>query len=104
MDKNNPIGDLMQESMAKLRELADTNSIIGQPIHTPDGVTLQGDPYQTPRPQRHAHIGDRIRLPDGKVQKEPDILVLDPDGPLQKRQSAVQRGLQLSANKGLVEC
>ena len=40
MDKNNPIGDLMQESMAKLRELADTNSIIGQPIHTPDGVTL----------------------------------------------------------------
>jgi len=40
MDKNNPITDLMQESMAKLRELADTNAIIGQPIHTPDGVTL----------------------------------------------------------------
>ena len=40
MEKNNPISDLMQESMAKLRELADTNSIVGQPIHTPDGVTL----------------------------------------------------------------
>lgn len=40
MEKNNPISDLMQESMAKLRELADTNSIVGQPIQTPDGVTL----------------------------------------------------------------
>ena len=40
MEKNNPISDLLQESMTKLRELADTNSIVGQPIHTPDGVTL----------------------------------------------------------------
>ena len=40
MDKNNPITDLMQESMGRLRELADTNAIVGQPIHTPDGVTL----------------------------------------------------------------
>lgn len=40
MDKNNPITDLMRESMAKLQELADTNSIVGQPIRTPDGVTL----------------------------------------------------------------
>ena len=40
MDKNNPITDLMQESMGKLRELADTNAIVGQPIQTPDGVTL----------------------------------------------------------------
>ena len=40
MDKNNPISDLMQESMGKLRELADTNAIVGQPIQTPDGVTL----------------------------------------------------------------
>ena len=40
MEKNNPISDLMQESMTKLRELADTNTIVGQPIHTPDGVTL----------------------------------------------------------------
>lgn len=40
MEKNNPISDLLQESMTKLRELADTNTIVGQPIHTPDGVTL----------------------------------------------------------------
>lgn len=40
MEKNNPISDLMQEGMAKLRELADTNTIVGQPIQTPDGVTL----------------------------------------------------------------
>ena len=40
IEKNNPISDLLQESMTKLRELADTNSIVGQPIHTPDGVTL----------------------------------------------------------------
>ena len=40
MDNKNPINDLMKESMAKIRELADTNTIIGQPIRTPDGVTL----------------------------------------------------------------
>ena len=40
MEKNNPIGDMLQESMEKLRELADTNTIVGQPITTPDGVTL----------------------------------------------------------------
>ena len=40
MEKNNPINDMLQESMAKLRELADTNTIVGQPITTPDGVTL----------------------------------------------------------------
>ncbi|MDE7260940.1 MAG: sporulation protein YtfJ [Oscillospiraceae bacterium] len=40
MDNKNPINDLMQESMAKIRELADTNTIVGQPIQTPDGVTL----------------------------------------------------------------
>ena len=40
MEKNNPISDMLQESMAKLRELADTDTIVGQPITTPDGVTL----------------------------------------------------------------
>ena len=40
MENNNPINALMQESMAKIRELADTNTIVGQPIQTPDGVTL----------------------------------------------------------------
>ncbi len=40
MEKKNPIGEMLQESMVKLREMADTNTIVGQPIQTPDGVTL----------------------------------------------------------------
>lgn len=40
MEKKNPLSELMQESMSKVREMVDTNTIVGQPIHTPDGVTL----------------------------------------------------------------
>lgn len=40
MEKKNPLSELMQESMAKVREMVDTNTIVGQPIQTPDGVTL----------------------------------------------------------------
>ena len=40
MEKKNPLSEMMQESMAKVREMADTNTIVGQPIQTPDGVTL----------------------------------------------------------------
>jgi len=40
MEKKNPLSALMQESMAKVREMVDTNTIVGQPITTPDGVTL----------------------------------------------------------------
>lgn len=40
MEKKNPLSDLIQESMAKVREMVDTNTIVGQPINTPDGVTL----------------------------------------------------------------
>ena len=40
MDKKNPLSELIQECMAKAREMADTNTIGGQPISTPDGVTL----------------------------------------------------------------
>ena len=40
MEKKNPLSEMMQESMAKVREMADTNAIVGQPITTPDGVTL----------------------------------------------------------------
>ena len=39
MDKH-PINDLMAATMEKLREIVDVNTIIGQPIVTPDGVTL----------------------------------------------------------------
>lgn len=40
MEKKNQISEMIQESMAKVREMADTNTIVGEPIHTPDGVTL----------------------------------------------------------------
>ena len=40
MEKKNPISEMLQESMMKVREMADTNTIIGQPIQLPDGVTV----------------------------------------------------------------
>ena len=40
MEKKNPLNEVLQESMAKVREMVDTNTIVGQPITTPDGVTL----------------------------------------------------------------
>jgi len=39
-EKKNPISDLMRSTMEKAREMADTNTIVGQPISTADGVTL----------------------------------------------------------------
>ena len=38
--KGNSLTDLMQSSMSKIREMVDSNTIIGEPIATPDGVTL----------------------------------------------------------------
>lgn len=40
MEKKNSLSEMMQESMAKVREMVDTNTIVGQPIQTTDGVTL----------------------------------------------------------------
>ena len=40
MEKKNPLNEVLQESMAKVREMVDTNTIVGQPITTADGVTL----------------------------------------------------------------
>lgn len=37
---NHPLPDMMGSSIAKLRELVDVNTIIGNPIQTPDGVTI----------------------------------------------------------------
>lgn len=39
MEKH-PINDLMAVTMEKMREMVDSNTIVGQPITTPDGVTL----------------------------------------------------------------
>ena len=40
MDKKHPVSDLMRSTIEKIHELVDTNVIVGQPINTPDGVTL----------------------------------------------------------------
>jgi len=40
MEKKNPVSDLMRSTIEKLHEMVDTNTIVGQPINTPDGVTL----------------------------------------------------------------
>ncbi len=40
MDKKNPLSGLLQEGMEKVRAMVDTNTIVGEPITTPDGVTL----------------------------------------------------------------
>lgn len=37
---DHPIGTLMNETMAKIKEMVDVNTIIGTPIHTPDGTTV----------------------------------------------------------------
>ena len=40
MEKKNPLSDMMRTTIDKIHEMVDTNTIIGQPITTPDGVTL----------------------------------------------------------------
>ena len=40
MDKKHPLNDMMRSAMEKVHEMVDTNTIVGQPITTPDGVTL----------------------------------------------------------------
>ena len=35
-----PISNLMTETMAKIKEMVDVNTIIGTPITTPDGTTV----------------------------------------------------------------
>lgn len=42
MEKNDnkPLSEMMETIMGKVREMVDTNSIIGEPINTPDGVTV----------------------------------------------------------------
>lgn len=39
MEKH-PIGELMETTMQKIREMVDANTIIGSPIVTGDGITL----------------------------------------------------------------
>lgn len=38
--EDNRINELMDTAIGKIRQLVDTNSIIGSPITTPDGITV----------------------------------------------------------------
>ena len=38
--RNNKLAEMMDASLNKVREMVDSNTIIGQPIKTDDGVTL----------------------------------------------------------------
>ena len=40
MEQNHPIHDLMSTTMEKIRDMVDVNTIIGDPIVTPDGTTI----------------------------------------------------------------
>ena len=35
-----PMAEFLQTSMAKIKEMVDVNTIVGEPVTTPDGVTL----------------------------------------------------------------
>lgn len=39
MEKH-PIGELMENTMSKIREMVDVNTVVGSPIATQDGITL----------------------------------------------------------------
>ena len=39
-EKKNDLTSMMVESMEKVKEMVDANNIVGEPITTPDGVTL----------------------------------------------------------------
>ena len=35
-----PIGNLMDTTMNKIKEMVDVNTIVGEPIHSPDGTLI----------------------------------------------------------------
>lgn len=39
-EKRNNLTEMMSAAMGKVREMVDNNTIVGEPITTPDGVTL----------------------------------------------------------------
>lgn len=37
---NNPIGELMQTTMENVKNILKVDTVVGEPIYTPDGITL----------------------------------------------------------------
>ena len=40
MMENNPIGELMQNTMESVKNILKVDTVVGDPIYTPDGITL----------------------------------------------------------------
>ena len=40
MEQQHPIGELMEITMTKIKEMVDVNTVVGDPITTHDGVTI----------------------------------------------------------------
>lgn len=40
MEQKHPLNQMMMDAIDQIKGMADTNTIVGQPINTPDGVTL----------------------------------------------------------------
>ena len=38
--ENHPLGNIMEVTMSKIREMVDVDTVVGNPITTPDGITL----------------------------------------------------------------
>ena len=53
--ENNKLSSLMRSTMEKVHEMVDTNTIVGEPISTADGVTLKEDD----RPARKEKKNDK---------------------------------------------
>ena len=39
-EKNHPINNMMETTLAKIKDMVSTNTVVGEPIVTDDGVTL----------------------------------------------------------------
>ena len=40
MEDKHQIGEIMGITMEKIKEMIDVNTIVGEPIHTPEGITI----------------------------------------------------------------
>ena len=40
MENTNPIGELMQTTMENVKNILKVDTVVGEPIYTPDGITL----------------------------------------------------------------
>lgn len=81
--------NMLENTIQKIRELVDVNSVVGQPIHTPDGVTIipvsrvsvgfggGGSDYATSKPNSDGGFGGGV---GGGVKVNPVCFLVIKDG------------------------